>query len=601
MKENTMSNAMPKRHEIDVQLTWNTNLIFPDNQAYKDALATYKKQVENFEASYKGKLTTLETIVAALKEYEGLAILESKLSHYAFLPLEVDKMNTELASLSNDFDLTIAYTIPKLSFLHTELSLLDQDVLESVITDQPQWKSYIQNIIRQKPYQLHPLQEELLANLAPIFGQPYNNYGVTKFEDMTFDSFEANGETLGNSYVLFENDYELSHDTEIRRNSAAGFYSTLKKYKNTTAATYLSHIKNEQIEARLRGFDNTIDFLLHSQNVSRDLFDRQIDVIMKELAPHMRRYVKLVAKTHGLDKITHADLKISLPSEYNQRITPEESKQFLIDCLGILGEDYVKMIEQSFDERWIDFAQNEGKATGGFCATLYDGPSYILLSWTGLMNEVLVLAHELGHAGHFQLAKKQSVLSYEPSLYFIEAPSTANEVLTCNTLLKNNQDPGFQAYLISELISRTYFHNMVTHLLEAAFQREVYTRLDNDEYLNGDILCQIKLDIIKEFWGDDFEIGDDAGLIWMRQPHYYIGLYPYTYSAGLTIGTAMAKQLEENPEEVVEKWLETLSLGASLSAQDLAKHAGVDVSTDQPLKETIAYVGSLVDKLESLI
>lgn len=596
-----MSTAMPKRHEIDVQLTWNTNLIFPDNQAYKDALATYKKQVENFEASYKGKLTTLETIVAALKEYEGLAILESKLSHYAFLPLEVDKMNTELASLSNDFDLTIAYTIPKLSFLHTELSLLDQDVLESVITDQPQWKSYIQNIIRQKPHQLHPLQEELLANLAPIFGQPYNNYGVTKFEDMTFDSFEANGETLGNSYVLFENDYELSHDTEIRRNSAAGFYSTLKKYKNTTAATYLSHIKNEQIEARLRGFDNTIDFLLHSQNVSRDLFDRQIDVIMKELAPHMRRYVKLVAKAHGLDKITHADLKISLPSEYNQRITPEESKQFLIDCLGILGEDYVKMIEQSFDERWIDFAQNEGKATGGFCATLYDGPSYILLSWTGLMNEVLVLAHELGHAGHFQLAKKQSVLSYEPSLYFIEAPSTANEVLTCNTLLKNNQDPGFQAYLISELISRTYFHNMVTHLLEAAFQREVYTRLDNDEYLNGDILCQIKLDIIKEFWGDDFEIGDDAGLIWMRQPHYYIGLYPYTYSAGLTIGTAMAKQLEENPEEVVEKWLETLSLGASLSAQDLAKHAGVDVSTDQPLKETIAYVGSLVDKLESLI
>ncbi|HEM3598116.1 TPA: oligoendopeptidase F [Streptococcus suis] len=596
-----MSNAMPKRHEIDVQLTWNTNLIFPDNQAYKDALATYKKQVENFEASYKGKLTTLETIVAALKEYEGLAILESKLSHYAFLPLEVDKMNTELASLSNDFDLTIAYTIPKLSFLHTELSLLDQDVLESVITDQPQWKSYIQNIIRQKPYQLHPLQEELLANFAPTFGQPYNNYGVTKFEDMTFDSFEANGETLRNSYVLFENDYELSHDTEIRRNSAAGFYSTLKKYKNTTAATYLSHIKNEQIEARLRGFDNTIDFLLHSQNVSRDLFDRQIDVIMKELAPHMRRYVKLVAKAHCLDKITHADLKISLPSEYNQRITPEESKQFLIDCLGILGEDYVKMIEQSFDERWIDFAQNEGKATGGFCATLYDGPSYILLSWTGLMNEVLVLAHELGHAGHFQLAKKQSVLSYEPSLYFIEAPSTANEVLTCNTLLKNNQDPGFQAYLISELISRTYFHNMVTHLLEAAFQREVYNRLDNDEYLNGDILCQIKLDIIKEFWGDDFEIGDDAGLIWMRQPHYYIGLYPYTYSAGLTIGTAMAKQLEENPEEVGEKWLETLSLGASLSAQDLAKHAGVDVSTDQPLKETIAYVGSLVDKLESLI
>lgn len=596
-----MTNAMPKRQEIDVHLTWDTSLIYPSQQAYQEALTAYKIQVEQFENNYKDKLTSIEVIIQALKEYERIQTINSKLSHYAFLNLDVDKMNADLASLANDYQVTIATSYPKIAFLQTQLTLLDETLLNQVSAKEPQWTSYIKEIIRQKPHQLHPLQEEVLANFAPSFEQPYRNYETTKFEDMTFDNFIANGQSYGNSYVLFENDYEISHDSELRRNAADSFYSTLRKYKNTTAADYLSHIKNEQIKAKLRGFDSTIDYLLFGQNVSRDLFDRQIDVIMKELAPHMRRYVKLVAKAHDLDTITHADLKISLPSDFNQRITPEESKQFLIDCLGILGADYIKMIEQAFEERWIDFAQNEGKATGGYCATLYDGPSYILLSWTGLMNEVLVLAHELGHAGHFQLAKKQSILNYEPSLYFIEAPSTANEVLTCNTLLKQNQDPAFQAYLISELISRTYFHNMVTHLLEAAFQREVYTRLDKDEYLNGDILCQIKLDIIKEFWGEDFEIGDDAGLIWMRQPHYYMGLYPYTYSAGLTIGTAMAKQLEEQPKAVVGKWLETLSLGASLSAQDLAKHAGVDVSTDKPLKDTIAYVGSLVDKLEELI
>ncbi|MBF0786407.1 MULTISPECIES: oligoendopeptidase F [unclassified Streptococcus] len=596
-----MTNTMPKRQEVDVHVTWDTSLIYPSHQAYQEGLAAYKLQVEQFENNYKDKLTSAEVIIEALKEYEVIRTINSKLSHYAFLNLDVDKMNTELATLANEYQVTMAASYPRIAFLQTQLALLDEATLNQVSAREPQWTSYIKDIIRQKPHQLHPLQEEVLANFAPTFEQPYRNYETTKFEDMTFEHFTANGQSYGNSYVLFENDYEISHDTDIRRNSAASFYSTLRKYKNTTAADYLSHIKNEQISAKLRGFDSTIDYLLFDQNVSRDLFDRQIDVIMKELAPHMRRYVKLVAKAHGLESITHADLKISLPSDFNQRITPEESKQFLIDCLGILGDDYIQMIEQAFDERWIDFAQNEGKATGGYCATLYDGPSYILLSWTGLMNEVLVLAHELGHAGHFQLAKKQSILNYDPSLYFIEAPSTANEVLTCNTLLKQNQDPAFQAYLISELISRTYFHNMVTHLLEAAFQREVYTRLDKDEYLNGDILCQIKLDIIKEFWGEDFEIGDDAGLIWMRQPHYYIGLYPYTYSAGLTIGTAMAKQLEENPEAVVEKWLETLSLGASLSAQDLAKHAGVDVSTDKPLKDTIAYVGSLVDKLEELV
>lgn len=596
-----MTNAMPKRQDVDVQETWDTSLIYKDPSEYRQALVFYKEQIQQFEAAFKGKLTDSSKITTALKAYEEILILVSRLSHYAFLNLDVDRMNAELAAMANEYELAMAATAPKLSFLETELGLQKEELLKQVIAEQPQWTSFLKNIIRQKPHQLTPDQEELLASFGPTFQQPYNSYITTKFEDMTFSDFEANEQTYKNSYVLFENDYEISHDTALRRQSAKSFYQTLRAYKNTTAATYLAHIKNEQIEAKLRGFDSTIDFLLFKQNVSRDLFDRQIDVIMEELAPHMRRFVKLMAKSHGLDKITHADLKISLPSDFNKRITPDESKKFLVDCLGMLGEDYVKMIEESFEKRWIDFAQNEGKATGGYCATLYDGPSYILLSWTGLMNEVLVLAHELGHAGHFQLAKKKSILNYEPSLYFIEAPSTANEVLTCNTLLKQSDDDQFKAYLISELISRTYFHNMVTHLLEAAFQREVYTRLDRDEYLNGDILCEIKLAILKEFWGEEFEIGEDAGLIWMRQPHYYIGLYPYTYSAGLTIGTAMAKELEENADEVVEKWLETLSLGASLSAQDLAKHAGVDVSTDKPLKDTITYVGSLVDQLEALI
>lgn len=593
--------AMPKRQDIAVQLTWDTSLIFPTDADYQKGLKAYAQAVTDFEQNYKGQLNQAETIVEALTAYEKLAILRDQLSHYAFLPLEVDRMNADLASLSNDFDLLMEETTPRLAFLDIELGALETDFLEGLIVQQPQWKAYFQQLIDFKPHQLPALQEELLATLSPVWQQPYNAYNTTKFEDLTFEPFTANGQTYENSYVYFENDYELSHDKDIRRQSAKSFYATLKNYQNTAATSLLAQMKNEQIQAKLRGFESTIDYLLFQQNVSRELFDRQIDVIMDKLAPHMRRYVKLVAKAHGLSDITHADLKISMPSSFNQRITPEESKTLLLDCLSVLGPDYQKMIEQAFDKRWIDFAQNEGKSTGGFCATLYNGPSYILLSWTGLMNEVLVLAHELGHAGHFQLAKKQSILSYEPSLYFIEAPSTANEVLTCNSLLKKNQDPDFQTYLISELISRTYFHNMVTHLLEAAFQREVYTRLDNNEYLNGDILCQIKLDVMKQFWGDDFAIGDEAGLIWMRQPHYYIGLYSYTYSAGLTIGTAMAKQLEDNPDQVVAKWLDTLSLGASLSAQDLAKHAGVDVTTDQPLLETIDYVADLVDQLEKLL
>lgn len=596
-----MSNALPKRNEVPISMTWDTTLLYATNSEFKTALEQFETTIRQFVNSYKNQLSTTETIISALVDMESILDVKSRLLHYAFLQLDVDKKNVELGALANDTFSKLDVLMPEIAFFEIQLSQVSEDILLQVKEQSTQHASYINEVLRQKTQQLSNEQEELLAKLSPTFAHPSNIYEAIKFEDMTFQSFEVNGTQYANSYVLFENDYEISHDKTLRHKANESFYQTLRAYKNATAATYISHIKNERLQAKLRGYHSTIDYLLFRQNVSRDLFDRQIDVIMSDLAPHMRRYVKLVAKQHGLDKITHADLKISLPSSYNVRITPEQSKDMLIDCLSVLGHDYRQMIEKSYDQRWIDFAQNDGKATGGYCATLHNGPSYILLSWTGLMNEVLVLAHELGHAGHFQLASKQSILNYDPSLYFIEAPSTANEVLTCNTLLKQNSDPQFQSYLISELISRTYFHNMVTHLLEAAFQREVYTRLDNDEFLNGDILCDIKLNVMKQFWGDDFEIGDDAGLIWMRQPHYYFGLYPYTYSAGLTIGTAVAKKLEENPEEIVDKWLETLSLGASLSAQDLALNAGVDVSTDKPLKDTIAYVGTLVDTLENIL
>lgn len=593
--------GLPLRQTIDQNMTWDTSLLFKDFDQFKVTLTNFEKDVTQFVNTYQGKLKDTQIILDALKIYEKLLAQVSKLSAYVRLNLDVDCKNSELAEQSNLFINVWGNLAPKMAFITNELAFEHNDLLYSVSEKEPQYTTFINELIKSKAHQLSLEKETLLSELNVGLKHSYEQYNAIKFQDMTFDNFIANGTSLPNSYVLFENDYSISHDTTIRRESAKAFYSTLRRYKNATASVYLAHIKNEKLLAKLRGYSSTIDYLLSGQNVSRELMDRQIDVIMEKFAPVMRRYLKLVAKAHHLDKITHADLKISMPSNYHERITPKQSQAFLKDALKVLGKDYSEMIDKAFEQRWIDFAQNDGKRTGGYCSTIYQGPSFILLNWTGLMNEILVLAHELGHAGHFQLASKQNILNYRPSLYFIEAPSTANEVLACNALLSKNPNKDFQIYLISEFITRTYFHNMVTHLLEAAFQREVYTKLDNNEFLNADILCDIKLNLIKQFWGEDIEIGEDAGLIWMRQPHYYMGLYPYTYSAGLTIGTAMAKKLEENPQTVSKTWLETLSLGASLSPLELAKHAGVDVSTTQPLLDTIQYVSSLVDKLESLM
>lgn len=217
------------------------------------------------------------------------------------------------------------------------------------------------------------------------------------------------------------------------------------------------------------------------------------------------------------------------------------------------------------------------------------------------MAETFVLAHELGHAGHFTLSQKhQHLLDSEASMYFVEAPSTMNEMLMANYLFSNSNDARFKRWVIGSIISRTYYHNMVTHLLEAAYQREVYKKVDNGESLIAPVLNKLMRNVYEQFFGDAVELTDGMELTWMRQPHYYMGLYSYTYSAGLTIGTVVSQKIKKEGQKAVDAWLETLKAGGSKNPVELAKVAGVDITTNAPLKSTIAYISELVDEVETL-
>jgi oligoendopeptidase F len=259
------------------------------------------------------------------------------------------------------------------------------------------------------------------------------------------------------------------------------------------------------------------------------------------------------------------------------------------------------MIEKSFAERWIDFPQSIGKSTGGFCSSPYRKGAYILLNWNDKMNEVLVLAHELGHAGHFYFAgQAQNIFDAGAvSTYFVEAPSTMNEIIMAEHLINQSDDPRFKRWVLSSMVSRTYYHNCVTHLLEAHYQREVYRRVEKGEPITANVLNELKLATLKQFWGDAVEIQDYAGRTWMRQPHYFMGLSPYTYSAGLTIATAAFKKIK-NGELTVEKWIDVLKAGGSKKPLELAAMADVDLSTEAPLRAMIDYVDEMVEEMIEL-
>ena len=595
-----MSEGLPLREEVPVRETWDLKDLFTSDQAFYQTLEQVVQMSLDFNHTYYQKLNNIETIEKALDEYERILIEIDRLYNYPELRLSVDTANEEAQKVNAKLNTTSGKLAGLLSFVDSEILELSDDKI-SELRSRTKYPHFIKQLQDRKPYQLSADVEKVLATLTPTLRSPFELYGTTKSLDINFESFDYEGVTYPLDYATFENEYEDHPSPEFRRKSFRAFSDALRQYQHTTAATYNMQVQQEKIEADLRGYDSVIDYLLQDQEVTKDMFDRQIDVIMSDLAPVMQKYAKIIQRVHNLDKMRFEDLKISIDPNFEPEISIEKSKKYIYGALNVLGDDYVKMLESAYDYRWIDFAQNKGKDTGAYCASPYATHSYVFISWTGKMAETFVLAHELGHAGHFTLAQKhQNLLESEASMYFVEAPSTMNEMLMANYLFNSSNDPRFKRWVIGSILSRTYYHNMVTHLLEAAYQREVYRRVDNGESLTAPLLNEIMLNTYKAFFGDTVEMTDGVELTWMRQPHYYMGLYSYTYSAGLTIGTVVSQCIKKEGQPAVDRWLKTLQAGGSQSPIELAQIAGVDITTDAPLKETINYISNLVDELEVL-
>lgn len=595
-----MSEGLHLREEVPVKETWDLKDLFTSDQAFYQTLEQVVQMSLDFNHTYYQKLNNIETIEKALDEYERILIEIDRLYNYPELRLSVDTSNEEAQKVNAKLNTTSGKLAGLLSFVDSEILELPDEII-SELRSQTKYPHFIKQLQDRKPYQLSADVEKVLATLTPTLRSPFELYGTTKSLDINFESFDYEGVTYPLDYATFENEYEDHPSPEFRRKSFRAFSDALRQYQHTTAATYNMQVQQEKIEADLRGYDSVIDYLLQDQEVTKDMFDRQIDVIMSDLAPVMQKYAKIIQRVHNLDKMRFEDLKISIDPNFEPEISIEESKKYIYGALKVLGDDYVKMLESAYDYRWIDFAQNKGKDTGAYCASPYITHSYVFISWTGKMAETFVLAHELGHAGHFTLAQNhQNLLESEASMYFVEAPSTMNEMLMANYLFNSSNNPRFKRWVIGSILSRTYYHNMVTHLLEAAYQREVYSRVDNGESLTAPLLNEIMLNTYKAFFGDTVEMTDGVELTWMRQPHYYMGLYSYTYSAGLTIGTVVSQCIKKEGQPAVDRWLKTLQAGGSQSPIELAQIAGVDITTDAPLKETINYISNLVDELEVL-
>ncbi|KON88466.1 oligoendopeptidase F [Sporosarcina globispora] len=592
-----------KRYEVPEDSTWKVEDLFAVEEDWHKEVKSIEEDLAVFHR-FKGKLHEgSQVLLGCLSAQEKLSIRLVQAGTYAMLRQSEDGANPDNQANSSILASLRAKAASSLSFIDSELMTLPEGTIEKYITEESglePFKNQLTNLLDTKMHRLSPETEEALAALGEVLGAPYNVYQAAKLADMPFSSFkDSKGNEWPNSFALYEDRYEFSSDTTVRRNAYSSFTDSLENYKNTFASAYSAEVKKQVTLSKLRKYKTVTQMLLDPQHVTEEMYNNQLDIIQKELAPHMRRYAQLKKKVLGLDKMLFCDLKAPLDPEFNPETTYEEASKVILEALKVMGPEYTDIMKKGLTERWVDLADNVGKSTGAFCASPYGSHPFILITWTDTMRGAFVLAHELGHAGHFYLANKyQRIMNTRPSTYFVEAPSTLNELLLGQRLLAGTEDKRMKRWVILQLLG-TYYHNFVTHLLEGEYQRRIYNLAEQGVPLTSKTLSDQKFETLSEFWGDSVELDDKSALTWMRQPHYYMGLYPYTYSAGLTASTAMAQSIQEEGQPAVDRWLDVLKAGGTKKPLELLKNAGIDMSNPEPIRKAVSYVGALVNELEN--
>ena len=592
------------RAEVAPDTTWDLADLFATRDAWLAEFAAVERSVPSV-AQHQGRLAIGPAVLlACLDARDELLARLDRVGAFANLRAAEDGSNPGHQADQSAAAALEARVHAAIAFVDSEILALPEGTLAAWLRDDASLGVYrptLDKLAALKPHMLSAETERVLASLGEVLEAPYTISNRAKAGDMTFAPFtDAAGTTHPNSFNLYQSTYENAGDTGVRRGAWASFCAGLVPYQHTMGGTFATEIARNIVLAKARGYASTEHYLLHDHQVPFALYSNVLDTLQAELAPHMQRYARLRRRVLGLDQLLYCDVKAPLDPGYEPAMTFDETAVLIEDALAPFGTEYVAMVRTAFQRRWIDRADNAGKRSGAFCSTPYGVHSFILMTWSNSMRNAFTLAHELGHAGHFMLAgRHQRRANTRPAMPFVEAPSIMNEVLLARHILARPTEPRMRRWVLTQVLG-TYHHNFVTHLLEAELQRQVYRLAEGGQPVTAALLNERKRAILQGFWGDTVEIDDGAAMTWMRQPHYYLGLYPYTYSVGLVAATALAEKSRREGDAVLTQWLEVLRAGGTLPPLELMRQVGIDLSSPQPIRNAVAYVGRMVDELEAL-
>ena len=588
-------NSVITREQQKTEDTWNMQDLYATEELFQEDAEKLACMTEEF-SSMKGILGKGEQeLQKALQLYEQMNEVFESLYVYAFQKYHEDTTNPKYQQMSGEMQIIATNLSQAVSWMEPELLSLPEKAFEGEKLEK--YKRFILQIVRKKAHVLDDEKEALLARAGELGQSPSNIFSMFNNADIRFPEVEdAKGTkrmlTVGN-YIS----YMQSKDRVLRKNAFEALYSVYGQFINTLAATYYANLKQADFFAKEHRYQNAMECSLDVGNIPVPVYKNLVQAVNDRL-PLMHRYVRLRKKLLGLEELHMYDVYAPMVEVPDQTYSFEEAKQIVKAALAPLGEDYQKVLQQGFDNRWIDVYENKGKRTGAYSWTAYGTHPYVLLNYHGTLDDVFTLAHEMGHALHSWYSNENQPYLYAGYLIFVaEVASTCNEALLIHDLLERSKDKKERMYLINHFLEQ-FKGTMYRQTMFAEFEMITHGVVEQGGMLTAEQINGIYLNLNKKYFGEDMVSDGQIAYEWARIPHFYTPFYVYQYATGFAAAIAISSKILAGEPGIVEKYKKFLSGGCSMDPIDLLKICGVDMSSPEPIHEALDVFEKYLEEME---
>ncbi|HNB52845.1 MAG TPA: oligoendopeptidase F [Anaerolineales bacterium] len=600
----SQSNTLPLRSEVPVEQTWDLESIFPTPEAWEIALKEVGAQLPSLEV-FKGRLGEgPQTLADYFETSEKVARLAMKVMVYASLKSAADSSDQAANAQAGQARSLMARLRAATAFDDPEIMAIGFRKLKKWRKAEPRleiYEHYFDQLKHRQPHVRSAEVEEVLATASDPLGTAMNIYGVLTNADMKFA--DAEGKKKAPLPVTHSTIGALISDEKrrVRKTAWRSYADGYLAYKNTLTSTLTTAVKRDVFYARSRGYGSSLEASLAPNHIPTEVFHNLIEVFKKNL-PTWHRYWRIRKKALGVKKLHVYDIKA--PLAQNPPVVPyAQAVEWIADGMAPLGKEYVNVLRKGcLEERWVDWALNQGKRAGAFSSGVYDTHPYIMMSYNDDLYSLSTLAHELGHSLHSYYSRQSQPFMYAGySLFVAEVASNFNQAMTRAHLFKTFSDADFQISLIEEAMSNYHRYFFIMPTL-ARFELEVHERAEQGKPISADSLIKLCADLFAEGYGDEVEQDyERIGITWAQFGHLYSNFYVYQYATGISGAQALADGVLSGKRGAAKKYLNFLKAGGSLYPLEALQKAGVDLTSPEPVEAAFAGLAEVVDRLDQIV